>query len=115
MTGVLDEPEPLKEPAQATLDKYGITLQEWYSHIAVVDGVYVCRICGLPPRTGRFVVDHKHVARWKAMPPNERKKYVRGVICTTCNHYVLTKYGSPLKHKNAAKYLEDWERRFNNG
>jgi hypothetical protein len=112
---VLDEPADLVLPAQATLDKYGITMDEWLAFIPEKDGRKVCRICERPPRTGRFVVDHKHVPKWKLMPADERRRYVRGVICTTCNHYVLTRYGSPLRHRNAAQYLEDFERRFDNG
>ena len=98
-------------PSEGTLNKYGLDLEEWLGFIPVVDGVRVCRICEQPPRTGRFVVDHQHVPQWKSMPPETRKLYVRGVICTTCNHYVLTRYGSPLRHRNAALYLEEYERR----
>ena len=99
------------EPSAATLARYGISLDEWYDHIPVVAGVRVCRVCETPPRTGRFVVDHAHVPGWKEMPPETRKRYVRGVICTTCNHYILTRYGTPLKHRNAAAYLEAYKER----
>jgi hypothetical protein len=105
----------LVPPSQATLDKYGLSMDEWLGYIVTIDGVPACRICEKPPRTGRFVVDHKHTPRWKDKPPEERKRYVRGVICTTCNHYVLTRYGSPLRHRNAAAYLEEFERRLADG
>jgi hypothetical protein len=108
----VDEPAEISLPSQATLDKYGLTLDEWLSFIPIQDGWRICVICEKPPRTGRFVVDHKHVPRWKTFEPERRKQYVRGVICNTCNHYILTRYGTPLKHKNAAKYIEDFERRF---
>lgn len=104
-------PAEIKVPTKATLDKYGLTEAEWWAYIP--DGV--CVICERPPRTGRFVVDHKHVPGWKLLPPEERKRYVRGVICTTCNHFILTRYGTPLKHRNAAAYLEAFDRRLNGG
>ena len=110
---MVDEPWPLVLPSQSTLDKYGLTLDEWLGFIPEADGLRICVVCEKPPRTGRFVVDHKHVPQWRMMPPEERKRYVRGVICTTCNHYILTRYGSPLKHRNAATYIEAFERRFN--
>jgi hypothetical protein len=103
--------EPLKLPSEATLAKYGLTLDEWLGFIPEVEGVKICRVCEKAPHTGRFVVDHKHVPGWKLKPPAERKRFVRGVICTTCNHYVLTRYGTPLKHRNAALYIEEFERR----
>lgn len=101
----------VQQPTPATLARYGLNLAEWFAFIPELDGVRVCRICEQPPRTGRFVVDHQHVAGWKGMPPEARKLFVRGVICTTCNHFILTRYGTPRKHTNAAQYLKDYERR----
>lgn len=97
----------IREPAPSTLAKYGITLEEWWAFIP--DGV--CPVCDRRPQSGRFVVDHEHVRGWKAMPAEQRKLYVRGVLCVTCNHYILTRYGTPLKHRNAARYLEAYEAR----
>ena len=103
--------EPIRHPSLPTLAKYGLTLEEWLAYIPVEDGEYVCAICRKPPRTGRFVVDHEHARGWKQLPPAVRKRYVRGVVCTTCNHYVLTRYGSPAKHRAAAAYLEAYDDR----
>jgi hypothetical protein len=107
----MTDPMPIVLPSEGTLAKYGLTIDEWLDYIPEVDGVRVCAIHLEAPRTGRFVVDHQHVAGWKGMPPESRKRYVRGVICTTCNHYILTRYGNPLKHRQAADYLEQYERR----
>lgn len=104
-------PEPIRLPSRQTLAKYGLTLDEWLAFIPVRKGVKVCPICGKAPKTGRFVVDHQHVANWKRMPPERRRVYVRGVVCTTCNHFVLTRYGNPDKHRAAARYLDDYEYR----
>lgn len=91
-------------PAPSTVAKYGMTLDEWKEMAGKV-----CRICEQPK--ARMVVDHLHVPGWKKMPPELRRKYVRGVVCTVDNHYVLTRYGTPLKHRNAAIYLEEFEER----
>lgn len=102
----------IHEPSQSTLDKYALTLEEWWAFIPVdEDDNRVCPICETTPSSGRFVVDHQHVLGFKNRPPEERKQYVRGVVCTTDNHFLLTRYGTPKKHRNAAKYLERYERR----
>lgn len=95
----------IHEPAPATLAKYGLTLEDWYAFIP--DDC--CPIC--EQEFERYVVDHQHVLGWKKMAPEERRRYARGVVCRTCNHFILTRYGTPLKHRNAAKYLERYEKR----
>lgn len=45
------------------------------------------------------------------MTPEARKLFVRGLACISCNHFVLTRYGTPEKHRGAAAYLERYERR----
>jgi hypothetical protein len=60
------------------LQTYGITLEEWRD--LSWDGCHICRI-----RSGRMCVDHIHVAGFKKMEPEEKKKYVRGALCFLCN------------------------------
>lgn len=98
---------PTRLPSKPTLDRYGLTLAEWLAYIPDDR----CPVCGNHPPSGRFVTDHEHVKGWKDMPKAERRKYVRGVVCTVCNHFILTRYGTPAKHRGAADYLEAYERR----
>lgn len=101
-------------PSKPTLQRYGITLDEWLGYLGVTEQTVesaLCAVCGRQPPSGRFVTDHEHVRGWKNMPPDERKRFVRGVVCTTCNHFILTRYGTPRKHRGAADYLEAYERR----
>ena len=74
-------------------------------HLGVTDEAYaellerqggVCAICGKPPKDGgrRFNVDHDH-----------RTGAVRGLLCWTCNHFLLGKYATPAKLLAAARYL----------
>lgn len=108
---VTDKPEHYgtRVPAQTTLSRYGLSLDEWKKMVERHGGA--CWVCGRVPESGRLVIDHEHVRGWKAMPPECRKGYVRGVCCVTCNHFVLTRYGTPEKFRNAAGYLEDYNGR----
>ena len=54
-----------------------------------------CAVCGNKPRKRRLHVDHDH-----------RTGAVRGLLCFTCNHYLLGRYATPGKLRAAADYLE---------
>ena len=57
---------------------YGVTAEDWKQL-----SQYGCQICG---RTeGRICVDHIHQKGFKKMPPEEKRKYVRGALCYMCN------------------------------
>lgn len=93
-------------PSKVTLRKYGLTLEEWVHMWDTQGGV--CPIC-LRPMT-RPVVDHIHVKGWKKMPPDERKKYVRALLCWICNTRILTRGITPEKLDRAAAYLRRYEK-----
>jgi len=97
----------MHEPAKVTLAKYGLTLAEWVAMYTSQKGL--CAVCLKDPK--RLVIDHKHQPGWKHMAPKERKLYVRGLCCDSCNHYVLTRYADAAKHRQAAAYLDKFERR----
>jgi hypothetical protein len=46
-----------------------------------------CKLPGISERFGyrRFVTDHEHVRGWKKMKPEQRRQYVRGLLCYWCN------------------------------
>ena len=101
----------IKLPALKTLATYGLTMDEWLDYLGAM-GPFdsaTCRICERAQE--QFVVDHQHVRGWKNMPPEERKKYVRGVICRGCNYYCLTRQVTALEHTNAGIYLREYEKR----
>ena len=59
----------------------------------------VCAICGNPPKNRRLHIDHDH-----------KTGRIRGLLCFTCNRYVLGKYSTPVKLLRAARYLgATWE------
>jgi hypothetical protein len=101
-----DFPQNLRLPSQNVLNKYGITLEEWIT-IFKAQG-WKCPICNKIPKTGsptEFNIDHKHVPKWKKMPPEQRKKYVRGILCQWCNRSYMAKAMTIEKAQNIIKYL----------
>lgn len=87
--------------------RYGLSLGEWQAILEKQGGV--CAICKKVPSTGRFVTDHFHCKDWKKKPPEERKKYVRGICCWFCNHAYLGRGIDVEKAKNVVAYLENFE------
>lgn len=100
----------IHRPVESTCAKYGLGLDDWEQMLSEQGGV--CGVCGKPPKTGRLVVDHVHRQGYKLLPPDQRRRYVRGLCCTVCNHFVLTRYADALRHQQAAEYLIRFEERF---
>ena len=77
----------------------------------------VCPICGKVPSPAkssglvRFVIDHEHVRGWKNMPPEERRKYVRGLTYWFCNSSYLGRSINILKARGVLAYLIAYEAR----
>jgi hypothetical protein len=76
----------IRQPSQATLDKYGLTLELW---LAIWDHQdRMCPVCEKEPKTGtgvEFNIDHRHVPNYYKKTAEERRKYVRGIVCNHCN------------------------------
>ncbi len=98
-------------PTKATLKKYGLTEAEWKAILERGGGG--CAICGNVPASGTLHVDHEHVKGWKKMAPEQRKKYVRGILDWHCNAFIMRRGVTPAKLRAAADYLEAHERRKN--
>lgn len=96
-------------PSDATLKKYGLGTLAYSQLIARQNGL--CPICGKKPTTGKMVVDHYHVKGYKKLPPEEKRKYIRGLTCWFCNHSYLGRGITIGKAKNVVKYLEEFELR----
>lgn len=72
---------------------------------------HLCYICGKLPPSRRLFIDHEHVKGWKRMAPAERKNFVRGLLCSTCNYRILHKHATLAKLTRAVKYLEEYDAR----
>jgi hypothetical protein len=96
-------------PSKSTLDKYGLSSQDWESILHSQGDV--CPICERTPSSGRFYIDHCHVPKWKSMPSEHRKLYVRGLLCYFCNRYYVGRSITIKKAENVVKYLSAFEER----
>lgn len=96
-------------PTKTTLNKYGLTVETWTAMLARQNGV--CGACGKVPSSLRLVTDHEHVRGWKAMRPEVRVKFVRGLLCHGCNHYRLARGATVANLHGAAEYLSDYASR----
>jgi hypothetical protein len=97
----------IKTTSEKTLAKYGLTIQYFKQIIGRQGGV--CGICKKEPSSGRLNIDHEHIKGWKKLPPDERRKYVRGALCYVCNNRIMTKGITIEKLKNAIEYLDDYK------
>lgn len=97
----------VKQPAPATLRKYGLTPELW-NRLAASQG-FACFVCLRQPSTGRLCVDHEHVKGWKKLPPEERRRYVRGLLCWTCNHFAVGRGVTLERARRVVAYLARYE------
>lgn len=97
------------QPSPVTLGKYGWTLEDWLGQLE--GNRWRCPICLRAPRTGKYVTDHEHVRGWAKMPDEERKLYVRGLTCWSCNRYLLARDISVATAHNVVCYLETYAAR----
>lgn len=91
----------------ATLRKYGLTELEWLEQLAIQG--WRCPIC--LRRVQQFVTDHEHVKDWKTKPPDERKRYFRGVLCVYDNYKVVPSRMSAEEAARMARYIRTYEHR----
>ena len=98
-----------KPPSAATLKKYGMSKADWV-YLWEFQGS-ICPICKKVPPTGNTHIDHYHQKGFKKMKPEERRMWVRGIVCAYCNFRILTKGITLEKAQNMVKYLSDFEER----
>lgn len=99
----------LLEPSQSTLKKYGLSLDEWRAMADAQE--HRCWVCRQEPTKGRLCVDHEHVKGWKKMPPEQRKLYVRGLLCFRCNTTFVGRGVTVERSRRVTLYLEAFEAR----
>lgn len=95
------------EPSKATLKKYGLSIEEWRAILEKQNGV--CFVCKKVPEKNKLAIDHEHVLRWKKMPPEKRKLYVRGLLCFFCNFRLVARGMTLEKAKNVVEYLQNYQ------
>lgn len=96
-------------PTKATLRKYGLT-EDDYAHL-LEKQMNRCPICEREfSDKVRPVIDHVHVPKYKKKSPDERKKFVRGLLCIYDNRRMLPKGMTLQRARNIVAYLEKFER-----
>ncbi len=100
--------KPLPRPSDATLHKYGLSYNEWLALYWEQKGK--CAICHNNFKPGsRINVDHQHVKGWNKMAPEQRKGYIRGLLCFTCNRFMVMRGVTSTKLWNAWMYMRNFE------
>jgi len=99
----------MKLPAKTTLEKYGLTEDEWLHLYNKYGGR--CHCCFRRFKEDkRIYIDHEHVVNYKKLSPEERKEKVRGLLDYQCNFILLQKSNDDRrKLKNGMRYLERYE------
>jgi hypothetical protein len=97
----------VRTPSNKTLQRYGLSLDEWHKLVCLQQGV--CYVCEALPTSGRLCIDHEHVLRWSKLPPAMRKLYVRGLLCWRCNTTFVGRSATVRRCRRAAEYLERYE------
>ncbi len=65
-----------------------------------------CAVCGVtnPGGKGTWSIDHEHVDGYRQLPPDAKRRLVRGLLCHSCN--VALHHGVTLTTlRNAVKYI----------
>ena len=78
----------LRKRNESLKKKYGITQVEY--DVILIRQNYCCAICGRNQDNFKrqLAVDHIHVAGYDELPIKEKPKYIRGLLCYTCNRQV---------------------------
>jgi hypothetical protein len=72
---------------------------------------HACAVCKQEPTKGRLCIDHEHVKKWKKMPPDERVKFVRGLLCYRCNTTFVGRGITVERSRGVTAYLEAYQLR----
>jgi hypothetical protein len=89
---------------------YGLSPEQFDAILKAQGGG--CAICKfIPGPDDRALdIDHRHVDGWKEMPPEERRLYVRGMLCDRCNVGLGLFDDKVETLHEAISYLKKWER-----
>jgi hypothetical protein len=99
----------VRPPSPETLRRYGLTADDWLRLLALQG--WKCPVCLRAAGSLRLNTDHDHVRGWKRMPPGERARHVRGVLCAYCNFRRVNSRMSAEEAQRIADYLAAYEAR----
>ncbi len=93
-------------PTKQTLKKYGMGQQDYLKLELMCDRT--CPICCREFSEGKLVIDHEHVKGFKKMKDKDKRKYVRGLLCSYCNFRMIPKGMSAYKAYQIFRYLQKY-------
>lgn len=99
----------IRPPTAATLRRYGLTADDWLA-MAKAQG-WRCPVCLKSGAAVKWNTDHDHVPGWAKKPPEERRRFVRGVLCAYCNHRRVNSRMPAVEARRIAAYLTAYEER----
>lgn len=85
-------------------NNYGITLDEYEAMLGEQNGL--CRLCFGISEGKNLAVDHDHVAGYDELPPDEKRRLVRGLLCDACNRGIGLLRDDADLLRRAIAYLE---------
>lgn len=94
-------------PTAKTLARYGLSAVDWVALLASQN--WKCAVCLRDGR--RWNTDHEHVPGWIRLPPEQRKIYVRGILCWHCNRHSVPSNMTSAEGARVASYLATYEER----
>jgi|WetSurSiteA1Bulk_404760.scaffolds.fasta_scaffold00089_5 hypothetical protein len=88
---------------------FGITIDEYYHMFDSQNGR--CAVCGRPQSecSRAFAVDHIHIDGYEKFSIQEKRKYVRGLLCVSCNTALGKLQDDPEILQNAIDYLLSYQ------
>ena len=96
-------------PSAATLRKYGLTRDDWIALLKAQG--WRCPICLRHSPALKWVVDHHHVPMWSSLTPEQRKRHVRGILDSWCNHRRVHSEMGAAEAQRMADYFKAHETR----
>lgn len=103
-------PDKVREQTRSSvLRRYGFTRADFNGLLARQGGG--CAICGGRSGARSLHIDHNHVVGFNSLPPMEKRKHVRGLLCENCNRGLGHAKDDPELLEKAAAYLEAFQAR----
>lgn len=100
-------------PTAGRLRLYGLTAPAW---VAILERQgWGCAVCGKVPPSGGMCTDHEHFKgwrkAWRKLTPEQRRGFVRGILCPWCNGKLLGWRVTTEKAARVLAYLKQYDRR----
>lgn len=71
------------------IKRYGITVRD--KELMLEKQKYCCACCEKPFGGKKAYVDHEHCLGYSRLPPEEKRNYIRGLLCYICNKWLVAK------------------------